>query len=77
MMQVPKSNETAGMFEQRVTHMLQIRTLIMGVGRVGEILAPATAPLLQSTGNVSKVVEPAEIDSPQRRSQASRRLHRR
>jgi hypothetical protein len=53
MMQVPKAVEATGVFETRVTHMLQLRTFIAGVERVGEILHAAKSPLLQTTGRVS------------------------
>lgn len=53
MMQVPKAVETTGVFEMRVTHMLQLRTFITGVERIGEILSKAGSALLQTTGRVS------------------------
>lgn len=53
MMQIPKAAETIGIFEQRVTHMLQLRTLIGTIGRIGDSLIQAVSPILQSSGEVS------------------------
>jgi hypothetical protein len=58
-MQGQRGTESTAIFEMRITQILQLRTLVVGIGRIGEALRTAGSPLFKSIGEVSP--HPSEL----------------